>query len=53
MVNIGQKEYVSQAGDLAGALVVIHPQDKMSFPEDEGVLSYPGEMTAIGIRKVL
>ena len=52
VLNIGQQDYMSKAGDLAGAVVIIHPQEKMPFPEDEGILVFPGEFTAIGIKKV-
>ena len=52
VVNIGQDEYTDQFGEEAGARVVVHPQDRMPFPEDEGVLAKPGLLTSIGVKKV-
>ena len=53
LLNIGQYEYIEKIGETAGTVVVVHPQDKMPFPEDEGVLGVPGQMTAIGVRQVI
>ena len=39
-------------GGPAGARIVVHPQDRMPFPKDEGVLVAPGQMTTVGIRQV-
>ena len=52
MVNIGQDEYVKQVGDTAGLRLVVHTQDKMPFPEDEGIMVTPGIATSIGLRQV-
>jgi len=51
-LNINQKEYISQAGDTAGAIVDIRPQNQMPFPEDDGILVSPGHATSIGITQV-
>ena len=40
-------------GEEAGARVVLHPQERMPFPEDEGILAKPGLLTSVGVRKVL
>ena len=52
VLNIDQDEYVEKMGQEAGVRVVVHHQDKMPFPEDEGVMAKPGLLTSIGIRKV-
>ena len=52
IINVNQDEYTEHLGEAAGARVVIHAQNKMPFPEDEGLLVQPGELTSIGIRKV-
>ena len=41
-----------QIGEEAGARAVVHSQDKMPFPEDEGIMAKPGYMTSIGISQV-
>ncbi|KAI0217761.1 Amiloride-sensitive sodium channel subunit beta [Lamellibrachia satsuma] len=51
-LNIGQDDYVKDLGGSAGARIVVHPQDRMPFPKDEGVLTAPGQMTIIGIRQL-
>ena len=51
-VNVQQYEYVKQAGDTAGIVVVILPQNLMPFPEDDGILISPGHATSIGIVQV-
>jgi len=51
-VNVQQYEYVPQAGDTAGVVVVILPQNQMPFPEDDGILVSPGHATSIGILQV-
>ncbi len=43
---------MSNAGDMAGAIIVVHNQDSMPFPEDEGILLYPGEIAVVGLTKV-
>ena len=52
IVNIGQDEYTSLLGESAGARVVVHGQNHMPFPEDEGFVAKPGKLTSAGIRKV-
>jgi len=51
-LNINQKEYVTEAGDTAGAVVVIRPQNQMPFPEDDGTIVSPGHATSIAITQV-
>ena len=53
VVNIDQDEYTDKMGEEAGARVVLHPQERMPFPEDEGILAKPGLLTSVGVRKVL
>ena len=38
-LNINQNEYVSETGDVAGAVVVIRPQNQMPFPGI--IMGYP------------
>ena len=51
-LNIGQYDYMEDLGGSAGLRIVVHPQDRMPFPKDEGVLAAPGQMTLVGIRQV-
>ena len=51
-VNINQNEYIEEAGDTAGIRLVVHPQTRMPFPEDEGITVSPGHSTSIGVRQV-
>ena len=52
VVNIGQDEYTDLLGEEAGARVVVHSQNRMPFPEDEGFVAKPGKLTSVGLRKV-
>jgi hypothetical protein len=52
IVNINQDEYTELLGEEAGARVVVHPQYRMPFPEDEGFVAKPGKLTSVGMRKV-
>jgi len=52
-VNVQQYEYVPQAGDTAGIVVSILPQQQMPFPEDDGIMISPGHATSIAIVEVL
>lgn len=52
IINIDQDDYVRGVGDTAGIRAVIHSQERMPFPEDEGVTISPGHSTAISIRQV-
>jgi len=51
-ININQQEYLKQAGDTAGAVVVIRPQNQMPFPEDDGIIVSPGHATSVAITQV-
>ena len=51
-INVNQHEYIKLAGDTAGAVVVIRPQNQMPFPEDDGIMVSPGLATSIGIKQV-
>ena len=51
-LDVGQYEYIPKIGEAAGVVVVVHPGDQMSFPEDEGVVVLPGHRTGIAIREV-
>ena len=52
VINIDQDEYTDKFGEEAGARVVLHAQDKMPFPEDEGILARPGLLTSVGLKRV-
>ena len=52
-VNVQQYEYVTQAGDTAGIVVGILPQQQMPFPEDDGIVVSPGHATSIALVEVL
>ena len=51
-LHIHQEEYVDELAEAAGVRVVVHPQDRMPFPADEGILANPGQATSIGIKQV-
>lgn len=51
-INIDQDEYLGDIAPEAGVRVVVHSQDRMPFPEDEGVSVIPGQLTYVGIRLV-
>jgi len=52
IVNIDQANYVKDAGETAGIRLVVHPGNRMPFPEDEGMTVSPGHSTSIGLQKV-
>ena len=52
ILNVRQRDYVPESGDTAAIRLVIHPQDRMPFPEDEGFNISPGFSTSIGIKQV-
>ena len=52
VLNIDQDDYLPEVGDTAGIRLVIHPPNRMPFPEDEGITVNPGEATYIGVRQV-
>ena len=51
-LNIGQYDFMPGISDIAGVVVVVHSQTRMPFPEDEGVLGHPGQLTSVGISQV-
>ena len=52
VINIDQGDYVNALTQGAGVRLVVHPQHRMPFPQDEGILASPGRLTSIGIRQV-
>ena len=50
--NLDQDDYVTDLAPTAGVRVVVHPQERMPFPEDEGLSAPPGVMTYVGVRMV-
>jgi hypothetical protein len=52
VINVNQHDYLPEGGDIAGIRLVVHPHNRMPFPEDEGITVSPGQSTSIGIRQV-
>ncbi len=52
LLNVDQDEYLTSIDDVAGLVAVIHDQNTVPFPEDEGLTVHPGELLSIGVRKV-
>ena len=52
ILNIEQDEYTDSISDAAGARVLIHPHHDYPFPENDGLVVAPGELTSFGIRQV-
>ena len=50
--NIDQDDYQADLADTAGVRVVVHAQERMPFPEDEGMSIPPGQVSLIGVKKV-
>ena len=49
-INVGQHEYMDISSNLAGVVVLVHSQDVIPFPEDDGVFLIPGEFSLIGLK---
>ncbi|KAL8599244.1 hypothetical protein ACOMHN_007960 [Nucella lapillus] len=49
LLNVQSDQYI-QLSDTVGLKVLVHPQDSMPFPEDEGVIISPGFTTNIAIK---
>ena len=47
-----QSEYASELTEVAGVRVLVHSQEKMPFPEDEGLSVSPARLTYVGINLV-
>ncbi|XP_033114145.1 very low-density lipoprotein receptor-like [Anneissia japonica] len=47
---IEQKEYISIYGREAGVKVVVDTQDRVKFPQDEGIIIRPGAITFVSLR---
>ncbi len=52
ILNVEQDEYLGSIDDVAGVVAVIHDQNTVPFPEDEGLTFHPGEAFSIGVTKV-
>ena len=50
--NLEQDEYLGSIAQEAGVRVVVHSQERMPFPEDEGISVIPGQLTYVGMRLV-
>ncbi len=51
-LGLGQDDYVGELGDTAGAVVLVHDQGALPFPEDDGIFLMPGKATSLGIQQV-
>ena len=49
---IEQGEYIPEISEVAGVVVTVHDPHMFPFPEIEGFLVPPGQMTYVGISKV-
>lgn len=49
---VQENQYVHAVTEATGLKVVVHSQDRMPFPEDEGFEMSPGWQTNIGVRMV-
>ena len=47
-----QEEYIAELTEGAGMRVTIHANDRMPFPEDDGLLVAPGTQTHMALRVV-
>lgn len=52
VLNVEQDDYIGDLAESAGVRIVVHSQDKMPFPEDEGVSVSPGQLTSLGLSMV-
>ena len=52
MLNIGEDEYLSDIGGEAGARIVVHSNNKLPHPDEDGSMAQPGKLTSIGVKKV-
>ena len=48
-----QEEYIAELTEGAGMRVTIHANDRMPFPEDDGLLVAPGSQTFMALRVVI
>lgn len=53
MLNIDQNNYISAGNEEAGALVVVHHQTAMPYPEDNAIVIRPGMLTSIHVSRVI
>nr|XP_006813343.1 PREDICTED: degenerin mec-10-like [Saccoglossus kowalevskii] len=49
---IEEKEYISDLQESSGVRIVIHDQNEMPFPEDDGFMAAPGFLTSVGLRMI-
>ena len=52
ILNANQDDYLSELGQTAGIRIVIHEQNKMPFPDENGITAIPGSMTILAIKQV-
>lgn len=53
ILNIDQNNYISAGNEEAGALVVVHNQVAMPYPEDNAIVIRPGMLTSIHVSRVI
>jgi hypothetical protein len=49
-LNIGQADFMTAAGSVAGVIVLMHGRNEMPFPEDYGIMLTPGVFNVISLR---
>ena len=52
VINVDQRNYVSESGDIAGVRVIVLPRNQIAFPEDEGITVSTGHSTFVGVTQV-
>ena len=52
MLYVQQDEYVPLLTPAAGVRLVVHDQNEMPFPEDDGISIAPGLDTSVALKKV-
>ena len=52
VVNVHQDQYLKTVGEAAGLRLLVTSQNRMPFPEEEGMHVEPGRNTAISVKKV-
>ena len=52
ILNTDQNDYLSEFGETAGMRIVIHEQNKMPFPDENGITVIPGSMTILAMKQV-
>ena len=52
VLYVQQDEYIHPLTPAAGVRMVVHDQNEMPFPEDDGISIAPGLETSVALKKV-